>query len=474
MIEATRIETGSSAGLVEPLFRTDAGTLAQQLRMATQAHEAGRLDEALAAYFQLAAAWPDDADLHNNLGAALRGVGRFDASVAHHRRALALRPDDPLLLTNLGNALREAEQPGQALPYLQQAVALAPSLPQAHLDLGLCLRDLGRLPEAIATLEEAERLAPEPARMTMELGVTRLLAGDMEGFAQYEARRRLPELPPPEFRQPAWAGEGLAGRRILLYPEQGLTDALMFVRYAGALKLRGASVLVLCQAALADLLRTCADIDDVVREGDPLPAFDCHCAFASLPGLLGIEADPTRQTPYLSAPAASRLRIERSSGSALAVGLYWSAGGGRNADRRRSVPFAEMLALAGDHRLQLFGLQGGTRQQDIALSGAQGLVHDVGGAIFDFAEAAAALVQLDLLLAVDAPLAHLAGALGVPTWLLLPTTSDWRWGATGSRSLWYPSVRIYRQTIPGDWSAPLERIRQDVARLADIARQHQR
>ena len=474
MIEVSRIEAGPAAGLVEPLFRTDAGTLAQQLRLATQAHEAGRLDEALAAYYQLVVAWPDDADLHNNRGAALRGAGRFDAAIAHHRRALARRPDDPFLLANLGNALRDADRPGEALPYLQRATALAPTSPQAHFDLGLCLRDLGRLSETIATLDQAEQLAPDTARITMELGVTRLLAGDAEGFVRYEARRRLPELPPPEFRQPAWQGEDLSGQRILLYPEQGLSDALMFMRYGATLKRRGATVLVLCQAALADLLRECDEIDEVVREGDPLPAFDCHCAFASLPGLLGVDADVAGQTPYLVAPTASRVRIDRAAGNGLAVGLYWSAGGGRNADRRRSVPFADMLALAGDRRLQLFGLQGGTRQQDIALAGAQGLVHDVGGAIFDFAEAAAALVQLDLLLAVDAPLAHLAGALGVPTWLLLPTAADWRWGAGGTRSPWYPSVRIYRQTIPGDWSGPLERIRQDLERLAELATQQNR
>jgi Flp pilus assembly protein TadD len=457
---------------MEPLFRSDSSNLTQQLRLAGQAHQAGRLDEAITAYLQVLQCWPHDSDVHNNLGAALRAAGRIDAAVAHHRRALMLKPEISYLHANLGNALRDAEQPGEALRHLQRAVSLAPTQADSHFNLGLCLRDLGRLSEASQVLGRALELAPDAARITMELGATRLAAGDWRGFADWEARRAL--LPPPEFRQPPWRGESLAGKRLLLYPEQGLSDVLMFVRYARALKQQGATVHVLCQAALRDLLLQCPEVDRVVAEGEPLPGFDLHCPFASLPHLLGIDRAGLAVDPYLQAPKSSRLRLARVDVASLALGVYWSVGAQRPAERRRSVPLADVLALAGDCRLALFGLQGGLRQQDIAQAGAQGLVHDVGGAIFDFAEAAAALVQLDLLLTVDAPLAHLAGGLGVPAWLLLPTATDWRWGDDAHRTPWYPSIRLYRQTIPGDWSGPLERVRQDLDQLAERAVRHAR
>ena len=476
MSEASKSGFSGATGLVQPLFRSDSGNLQHQLRLAIQAHQAGRLDEAIENYLQLVAASPFDADLHNNLGTALRGAGRIDTAVAHHRRALTLRPDSPHLHGNLGNALRDAERHGEALRHLQRAVSLDPESPEALFNLGLCLRDLGQLAEAVGVFQKAQSLSRAPQRIAMELGVTRLMAGDYaQGFADYEARRELPEMPPPEFRQPAWQGQDPSGKRLLLYPEHGLVDALMFVRYARLLHAHGARLYVLCQTALRDLFRQCDYLAGVVGEGEPLPGFDWHCPFASLPHYLGVAAAAgPASAPYLQAPARSRIQLARYDDNSLSVGLYWSAGSARPAERRRSVPFAEMLALGGDSRLLLFALQGGVRQQDIVQAQAQGLVHDVGGQIFDFAEAAAALSQLDLLLTVDAPLAHLAGAMGMPTWLLLPTAADWRWGDDGQRTLWYPSLRLYRQTIPGDWSGPLERVRQDLDSLADRARRHHR
>jgi hypothetical protein len=474
--EASKSGFSGASGLVQPLFRSESGTLQHQLRLAIQAHQAGRLDEAIENYLQLVAASPFDADVHNNLGTALRGAGHIDAAVAHHRRALTLKPNDPHLHGNLGNALRDAERHGEALGHLQRAVSLDPESAEAFFNLGLCLRDLGQLDAAVAAFKRAVGFARTPARISMELGITQLMAGDYaQGFADYEARRVLPEMPPPEFRQPAWNGQDPAGKRLLLYPEQGLVDALMFVRYARLLHARGARLYVLCQTALRDLFRQCEYLAAVVGEGEPLPAFDWHCPFASLPHFLGVAAVAgAAGQPYLQPPTHSRIQLARYDDTSLSVGLYWSAGSARPGERRRSVPFSEMLALGGDARLLLFGLQGGVRQQDIGHARAQGLVHDVGGQIFDFAEAAAALSQLDLLLTVDAPLAHLAGAMGMPTWLLLPTVADWRWGDDGQRTLWYPSLRLYRQTIPGDWSGPLERVRQDLDSLAARAHRQRR
>jgi ADP-heptose:LPS heptosyltransferase len=279
-----------------------------------------------------------------------------------------------------------------------------------------------------------------------------LMRGELaQGFAAYEARKRLPETPAPDFRQPAWDGGPVGGKRILLYPEQGLGDVLLFVRFARELKRRGATVIVLCQALLKDLLRTVDFIDHVVAEGEPLPEFDLHASMVSLPHLCRVDFDALPGEPYLRAPAGSRIKLGRIDKARLRIGIYWAGMPGRPQDRQRSVPFARFMELAGDRELLVFSLQGGVHQKDIQQFGAGGLVHDVGRGIFDFAEAATALSQLDLLISIDAPIAHLAAAMGLKTWVLLPSTVDWRWQLGGTRTPWYPTARLFRQPRPGDW-----------------------
>ena len=209
---------------------------------------------------------------------------------------------------------------------------------------------------------------------------------------------------------------------------------LLFVRFARELKRRGATVLVLCQALLKELLANVDFIDTVVAEGEKLPDFDVHASMVSLPHLCRADFDALAAEPaYLHPPADSRIKLGRIEKAKLRIGIYWAAMPGQPQDRQRSAPFAEFLALAGDPELLVFSLQGGVHQRDIQQFGAGGLVHDVGRGIFDFAEAATALSQLDLLLSIDAPIAHLAAAMGIKTWVLLPSTVDWRWqlGGTG-------------------------------------------
>jgi ADP-heptose:LPS heptosyltransferase len=287
-----------------------------------------------------------------------------------------------------------------------------------------------------------------------------------QGFAAYEARKRLPETPVPDFTQPAWDGGPIQGKRILLYPEQGLSDVLLFVRFARELKRRGATVLVLCQALLKDLLGTVDFIDTVIAEGEKLPDFDLHASMVSLPHLCRADFDALAMEPaYLHPPAMSRIKLGRIEKAKLRIGIYWAAMPGQPQDRQRSAPFAEFLALAGDPELLVFSLQGGVHQRDIQQFGSGGLVHDVGRGIFDFAEAATALSQLDLMLSIDAPIAHLAAAMGLPTWVLLPSTVDWRWQLGGERAPWYPSARLFRQPRPGDWDSVFAGVRAQLAVL---------
>ena len=448
-----------------PLFGGD-DTFVQQLRLAAQAHRAGRLDEAISSYLKLLAVRPYHAELHNNLGVALRLAGKLEASVCHHRLSLAADPGNPALHSNLGNALRAANRLDEAVKHHFQSITLNRDYGEGFFNLALCLRDLGRIDEAVGCFGRALALNPDNRRARVELAIALLMRGELSaGFANYEARKRLPETPAPDFSQPAWDGGPIGGKRILLYPEQGLGDVLLFVRFARELKRRGATVLVLCQALLKDLLGTVDFIDGIVAEGEPLPEFDLHASMVSLPHLCRVDFASLPREPYLRAPADSRIKLGHIEKAKLRVGIYWAGMPGKPQDRQRSVPFAHFMELAGDPELLVFGLQGGVHQKDIQQAGAGGLIHDVGRGIFDFAEAATALSQLDLLISIDAPIAHLAAAMGLKTWVLVPSTVDWRWQLGGTRAPWYPTARLFRQPKVGDWDSVFTVIRNEVELL---------
>ncbi len=442
------------------------GTEAEQMmRHAAAAHRGGRLQEAVAIYARLLQRFPFNAELHNNIGVALRSMGRFDAAIAHYRQSLALEPGNAAHHSNLGNALRSAGRCEEALQHHFRAVGISDAYVEGFFNLGLTLRDMGRLEEALGCFQRVQQLAPDHVRARVEGAVTRLMRGDLEtGFAEYEARHSLPEHPRPEFREPAWTGGDLAGKRLLLYPEQGLSDGLQFVRYAPALRARGAHIVALVQPLLRDVVRLSGLIDEVVAEGEPLPGFDCHASMLSLPALLGVSA-PTADVPYLQAPAQGRIRLGAHARTRLKVGIFWAAMPGQSVDRNRSCPLGEFLALADNPEVLLFSLQGGAAQKDIEQLGAAALVHDVGRGIFDFAEAATVLTQLDLLITIDSAIAHLAGGMGLPAWVLLPHTADWRWMVNRADSPWYPSLRLFRQPAPGDWRSVMNQVRTSLEAL---------
>ena len=447
-----------------PLFPNESDSFVQQLRLAAQAHRAGRLDEAISSYLRLLAIRPYHAELHNNLGVALRLIGKLEASVSHHRLSLTSDPGNPALHSNLGNALRAAGRLDEAVKHHFQSITLNRDYGEGFFNLALCLRDLGRIDDAVGCLGRALALNPDNRRARTELAIALMMRGELEvGFAAYEARKRLAETPKVEFSQPAWDGGAIEGKRILLYPEQGLSDVLLFVRFARELKRRGAIVIVLCQALLKDLLTGTDYIDETVAEGEKLPAFDLHASLVSLPHLC--RADFTEvSAPYLQAPNERRITLGHLEKAKLRIGVYWAAMPGQPQDRQRSAPFTQFLALAGDPELLMFSLQGGVHQKDIQQFGAGGLLHDVGRGIFDFAEAATALAQLDLLISIDAPIAHLAAAMGLPTWVLMPSVADWRWQLGGAQP-WYPSARLFRQPRPGDWDSVFTEVKAELQRL---------
>ncbi len=439
----------------------------RMMRQAAAAHRSGRLQDAVQIYVRLLQQLPHNAELHNNIGVALRGMGRYDAAIAHYRQSLALEPNVPSHHSNLGNALRAINRWEEALQHHFRAVGLQPDYVEGFFNLGLTLRDMGRLDEAIGCFGRAAQLAPDNVRAVVEAAVAKLMRGDLQaGFRDYEARRQLRDHPHPEFRQPAWEGQDIAGKTLLLYPEQGLADALQFSRYAPLLRQRGIRVITLVQPLLRDLFRQSALFDDVISEGEPLPGFDFHASMLSLPALFGTAIGTVpAEVPYLKAAEKQRIRIGAHGRTRLKIGIFWGAMPGHPLDRQRSCSLNQFLTLADNPDVLVFSLQGGPAQKEIEALGATGLIHDAGRGIFDFAEAASVLTQLDLLITIDAPLAHLAGAMGLPAWVMLPHSADWRWMMQRSDSPWYPSLRLFRQSEPGEWGPVMSQIRTSLGAL---------
>jgi tetratricopeptide (TPR) repeat protein len=464
----------------------------------------GRLDDAAASLRQALASLPGYAAAHYALGNVLRSQGRRDESIAAYREAVQLRPDYGEAYNNLGLALTEAGRSAEAAILLEQAVHLRPKDGGAHNNLGLAYADLGRYDEAEACYREALRLDPndadahsnrgnalkEQGRLEEALACYQLAlwlkpesvsahwnralawlqAGDYErGWPEYEWRWRRPQTPLRPFAQHRWDGGPLAGRTILLWCEQGLGDSIQFIRYAPLVKEKGGAVVVECPAQLVPLFRTCAGIDRLVVEGEPLPAFDVQAPLMSLPGLLGTTLGTVlAAVPYLAANPAlvGRWRQELAGVGGFRVGICWQGNPRHPWDRHRSIPlevFAPLAAVAGVRLLSL--QQGAGAEQLRALAGRFPVVElppSLDGTAGDFADTAAVMQCLDLVVSADTAAAHLAGALGVPVWVALSAIADWRWLVGREDSPWYPTLRLFRQERLGEWGPAFARTAEEV------------
>jgi len=434
---------------------------------------ARRHADAEASYRRVLALQPDHHQAHNNLGAALGELRRFDEAATHFRRAAELKPDYAEAHANLAHALRATGHAEEAQAACRRAIALAPRLAVAHLNLGLALQDVGRMDEALACFRQVGALDPDNSMARACEGMLQLLRGNLAaGWEKYEARWRIGDLPPREFAQPQWRGEPLAGRTILLHAEQGFGDTIQFLRYVPQVVARGGKVVLEIQKPLLPLVPRVERIALVAR-GDALPAFDLQCPLLSLPLAFGttLESIPAA-TSYLK-PAPARVahwRGRLGAAPGLKVGIAWAGSPVHRNDRNRSIPLERLkplLALAG---ARFFSLQVGPRAADLAAIAPMAIT-DLAGELTDFGETAAAIANLDLVIAADTALVHLAGALGKPVWTLLPFAPDWRWLLGRSDSPWYPTMRLFRQPRPGDWDSVVGAARQALAdRLAGTPR----
>jgi tetratricopeptide (TPR) repeat protein len=431
----------------------------------------GRAEEAQLALRAALALEPGNSPAWNNLATSLLAGGDADGALEALGQALNLAPDDAMLNFNMGNALAKADRQAEAVGYFQQALAADPGLRECAYNLSGALVMSGRPLEALAALQHAEDLGRD-AKVSFATGLALLSVGRLaEGFARYEARRLMPEITGDDPRhsiRPYWDGStALAGKIILLHAEQGLGDTVQFCRYAPMLAELGARVLLEAPYPLLPLLETLDGISALIPSGTELPEFDLHCAIMSLPHLFGTTrfSVPAR-VPYLGTGAdrVARWVPEMPDTGTTRVALAWSGNGSFGNDRQRSMPLQALVPLLA-HDCAFYAVQTEVREQDREVLRKWPRIHDLGAAIVDFADTAAVLSLADLVITVDTSIAHVAGALGRPVWLMLPFVSDWRWMTRREDSLWYPTARLFRQTAPGDWAGVVARVSRALGKI---------
>jgi len=460
----------------------------------------GQASAALEAYDIVLKREPENLDALNNKGLALKSLGDMQNAEATLREAVRIAPQSEQSWINFGLVLRLAGKIDEAFAAYEQALRINPASTKALNNLavlhrwqgnldeaeGLCrgvlkrhpdtvealnnlgdiLQALGRVDEARAAFERVLEIDPTHPEGHHNLAVLMLLCGDFEnGWKHYEWRWLAKEFPSERrnFSQPLWLGEALDGKTILLYVEQGLGDALQFVRYAPLVAAHGGRVVVECPKSLKRLFETVAGVDCVIARGEDLPEFDVQCPFLSLPGLLSPDAeDIPVDAPYLSPPsdAVEHWRACLQQVEGLKVGLVWAGSPHHTNDRERSIALDALAPLAEVEGCAFINLQIGPSAAQLA--DVSWPILDLTQDIHDYADTAALVAQLDLVISVDTSVAHVAGALAKPAWVLLPHAPDWRWQIGRDDSPWYPTMTLYRQPKRRDWQSVIKRVQDDL------------
>jgi tetratricopeptide (TPR) repeat protein len=439
---------------------------------ATSAAAAQDFQRALELYDQAIALDPSHAEVHYKRGNALKALGQLDASLASYNLAVERKPDYAYAYCNRGVIQHDLGLNSEALSSYDQALALDPTDAMAHYNRALLLQDCFRWDEALAGYNQAISSDPGFADAQYNRSLALLFRGDFEnGWSGYEWRwknaRRLSIGAPRNFTQPLWLGEeSIAGKRLLLHSEGGFGDTLQFCRYATLGAAQGATVLLEVQPPLLNLLANLEGVSQLIAAGSDLPPFDFHCPLMSLPLAFRTTLDTVPAAPrYLRRDEAkvAHWRARLGEQSRPRIGLAWSGNPNNTIDHRRSVRLADWI----EHlppEFQYFCLQKQVRKADKATLDSSPFIVSFDEDLLDFVNTAALCECMDVVISVDTSLAHLSGALGQPTWLLLPFTPDWRWMLERDDSPWYPSAKLYRQKTVGDWSEVFARVATDLHR----------
>ncbi len=425
-----------------------------------------KLDEAAAAYSRALEFKPDCTEALCNLGAIYRQQNRLEEAVDCFERAQALMPENADLCCNLGDALHAQGKLDEAIHLYMRTLALEPN----HLKASNCLCnayfDKGELDESIAWCGRTLAIKPDFGDALMNQCLLQLLLGDYaNGWRNYEVRWKV--YTPRFFKEPLWQGAPLNGASIVLYAEQGLGDSLQFLRYVPLVQAAGGRVILDLPANLYRLAAQIPGLAALVKYGGSHPPFVCRCPLMSLPLAFGttVETIPA-QVPYLFAPKEA---LETAAAlawptSGLRVGIAWTGSPAHPKNRARSVSLELLETLFDLEDVHFFSLQMGQAAAELAAHNLR--ITDLAPVTGDMADTAAQMMQMDLVISIDTSVAHLAGALGRPLWVLQPKVPDWRWLLEREDSPWYPTARLFRQPATGDWHSVIEKVRGELIKLA--------
>jgi len=451
--------------------------------------ELRQLEAALASYDKAIAVKADYAEAYYNRGVVLHDLNRLQSALDSYDKAVAIRPDYAKAYSNRGVVLEHLNQLETALASYNRAIAIKADYAQAYSNRGNVLRELGQWQAALASCNQAIALEPNNAMAYQNRALALLVAGDFaHGWKDFEWRWRNENSPIVKgirpFPQPLWRGEEpLAGKTILLHSEQGLGDTIQFCRYARMVEELGARVILEVQSPLKNVLTGLRGVAQLISRGDDLPDFDYHCPLMSLPlAFKTTVSSIPAPIPYLRSDDQRVLywRDELGERRKFRVGLVWSGGFRPHQpelwpiNSRRNIPLAEFASLKHPD-IEFYSLQKGQPAEselaELVSSHWDGLpLTDLTHLLHDFADTAALMENLDLIISVDTSTAHLAGALGKPVWILNRFDTCWRWLLDRSDSPWYPTVRLYRQEKAGDWNGVFQRVASDLHRLLESHR----
>jgi Flp pilus assembly protein TadD len=410
---------------------------------------------AIDAYNRAIALLPESAEAHMNLGVALDAAGERENAIAAYRRAIAIDPNLANAHYNLANALADNDDPQAAVDAYRQAILLRENFVAAHSNLGKTLMRLGQIDAAMESYNRAIELDPQSAHPHWNRALALLLQGKLQqGWAEYEWRNRQAAAGSQLTHELQWNGEPLNGRTIFLHAEEGLGDAVQMVRYVPLVSARGGRVVLQCHRELIELFTALPGVDRLIAHGEPIPDWDLHCPLMGLPRAFGTALDSIpANVPYLGADPA---RVEQWQArpapfAGRRIGLVWAGAPEHQYDRHRSVGLSVLAPIFDVPGVQYVSLQkGAAAEQTKALPPGCELI-DHAEQLIDYADTAALISQLDLVIAVDTSVAHVAAAMGKPVWMLLAYAPDWRWLLDRSDSPWYPTMRLFRQQTRGDW-----------------------
>jgi tetratricopeptide (TPR) repeat protein len=432
----------------------------------------GRAEEALAEFSEVLARAPRHAEARLNCGIAHAALGLHEDAVAQFDAALAIMPAHPAAHYNRGLALHELGRYAAALDAHDRALAAAPEHAGAWLHRGRALAALNRHDEAVTSYGKARAAGKDDDDVHFSEAMALLTLGDYRaGFTKYEARWRRSGMPAQKSRgRPLWLGEfPLARKTVLLHAEQGLGDTIQFARYVPLLAGTGAKVVLEVPSELTALLARLDGGATIIARGELPPPYDVHCPLGSLPLALGTEPDSVpAQIPYLSVGDVALTKWSARIGGMARprIAIAWSGNANHYNDRNRSIPFARLSPLFAAHRgARFISIQRDVRSEDAERLAAETRVTHVGGQLENFTDTAAVIALCDLLICADTAVAHLAGAMGRPLWVLIPFAPDWRWTLAGETSPWYPTARLFRQSTIGDWDTVIARVAGELARF---------